>query len=91
MNYLVFSVCGTLQIVFGIWRLRRDPYFLLAPAEGGISLQGLSAVKQTGLSAPAASEGDLLPSRSSGCCSGWDPVYQCNLCELFDVTIFESS
>lgn len=68
----VLTVCWTLQTVFGIWWLRCDPYFLLAPAEGRLSLQRLSAVQQTGLSVAAASEGNLLPSRPSVCWSeGW--------------------
>lgn len=51
----------------GVWRLRRDPHFLLAPAEGGLSLQRVSAGQQAGLSVAAASEGDPLPSRTSVC------------------------
>ncbi len=66
ITWFVPSACGTLQAVFGIRWLRRDPHFLLAPAEGRLSLQGLSAVQQTGLSAAAASERDLLPSGPSG-------------------------
>lgn len=65
-------ICWTLQAVFGIWWLRCDPYFLLAPAEGRLSLQRLSAVQQTGLSVAAAPEGDILPSKPSVCLSkGW--------------------
>lgn len=70
INLYVLAVYLTLQTVFGIRGLRCDPYFLLAPAEGGLSLQRLSAVQQTGLSIAAASEGDLLSSRPSVCWSG---------------------
>lgn len=66
----VFAACSCLQTLFGIWWLRCDPYFLLAPAEGRFSLQRLSAVHQTGLSVAAASEGDLLPSKPSAFWSG---------------------
>lgn len=68
LNFLGDS--WTLQNVFGLRRLGRDPHFLLASAEGGLSLQRLSAVQQAGLSAAAASEGDLLPLRPSVFYSG---------------------
>lgn len=69
----VLSAFRTLQAVFGIRWLRCDAYFLLAPAEGGLSLQRLSAVQSIGLSVAAASERDLLPSRPSVC--WWEEGY----------------
>ena len=65
----LFCLAFGLQVVFGIRWLRCDPSFLLAPAEGRVSLQGLSAAQQTRLSAAAASERDILPSKSSACWS----------------------
>lgn len=55
----------TPQVVFGVRWLRCDPHFLLAPAEGRVSLQRLSAFKKTGLPALTASKGDFLSSKSS--------------------------
>ncbi|MEQ2188077.1 hypothetical protein GOODEAATRI_011311, partial [Goodea atripinnis] len=55
-----------LKALFGIWRFRCDPHFLLAPAEGRVSLQRLSADQQAGLSAPSASKGDLMSFGSGG-------------------------
>lgn len=55
------SFAVTLQNVFGVWRLGCDAHILLASAEGGFPLQRMSTVQQAGLSAAAASEGDLLP------------------------------
>lgn len=47
-------LCWAPQVVSGVRRFRCDPHLLLAPAEGGVSLQGLSALQQARLSAAAA-------------------------------------
>lgn len=70
MVYAKRGLCYCSQGVPGVRRLRRDPYFLLAPAEGGLSLQRVSAGQQVGLSVAAATEGDPLPSGTSMCWSG---------------------
>lgn len=62
-----FCLFLTPQVVFGLRRFRCDQNFLLVAAESRFSVQRLSVDQQARLSALAASEGDLLPSRSGVC------------------------
>ena len=62
---MFLSMCWAWQVVFGVWWLRCDPHFPLAPAEGRISLQRLPAVQQIGLPATTTYKGDFLPSKPS--------------------------
>lgn len=66
-------VCDCFQGVSGVRRLGRDPYVLLAPTEGGLPLQRLSAGQQVGLPVAAEPEGDPLSPRTSVCWpGGWE-------------------